>query len=253
MIAKQRASTTGFTLTELLVLIGVGSVLAGVLLADLTQARTKLLQQACAANLKHWGMAFDMYAQDYNNRLFYDVAGNHWDDVSFGTRTNVYLRYLGGDNSTAAIRNMRICPARVVTMTQSDVAVSLFHNYQMPIGTYKKGLSYANADAGSSINPFFDPATVSYFPSLTFLPQPSSFLLLIECRGNTLRCGGLVSATTTSSLGIGGDLAPAVNRHGGGGVNCLFGDFHVEFVSSTVLTNQDAISCFQGNPWFRLN
>ncbi len=248
MIAKQRAARTGFTLTELLVVIGVGFVLAGVLLADLTQTRTKLLQQACSANMKHWGMAFDLYSNDWGGSLYYDMNGNHFDDSPGLVWQNPYGRYLGGDNSATTIRNMRICPARIVSMTQTDILFLYTHSYQMPVGTYRKGLVYANADSPGS--PFWGEY---YFPSLKFLPQPSSFLLLIESNGNFLRCGGLIPATTTPHVGSGGDSVPAIARHGGGGVNCLFGDFHVEFVSSQVITNQDAISCPTGNPWFMLN
>jgi prepilin-type processing-associated H-X9-DG protein len=196
-------------------------------------------------------MAFNLYAQDYNGSFYYSVFGKQWDDSSTTPTTNVYFRYLGKGDSVTMIRNMRICPAR---MGRTDPSTT--HSYSMPIGTYKKGLQYANADtAGSPAlpNPFYDSATGSYFPSLTFLPQPSSFLLLIEGNGNTLKCGGLVSATTHLHSGTGGDTIPAVNFHGGGGVNSLFGDFHVEFVSSQVITNQDAISCSTGNPWFKLN
>jgi prepilin-type processing-associated H-X9-DG protein len=248
MIAKQRTATTGFTLTELLVLLGVGSVLIGVLAADLTQTRTKLLQQACSANMKHWGMAFDMYAQDYNDRLYYDVGGRHFDDSPGIGWQNPYLCYLGGDNSATAIRNLRICPARL-----GQIDFSTVHSYQMPVGMYKKGARYVSADNGPSVsNVFWDAASNSYFPSLQFLPQPSSFLLLIESNGNTVRCGGLV--VTTTQLRNGAcclDPLPAIDRHGGSGVNCLFGDFHAEFVSSQVITNQDA-GCSTGNPWFML-
>jgi prepilin-type processing-associated H-X9-DG protein len=180
-----------------------------------------------------------MYAQDYNNRLYNNAMGLQWDDS--GTP---YWRYLGETNSNITIRNMRICPAR---MGKTDFSTT--HSYSMPIGTYKKGLAYADAD--SPVSPFGN--IFGYFPSLRFLPEPSSFLLLIEGRANVVRCGGLVLATTLLHTGSGGDTIPAIDRHGGGGVNCLFGDFHVEFVSSQVLTNQDAVSCPAGNPWFMLN
>jgi prepilin-type processing-associated H-X9-DG protein len=232
-------------MTEFLVLIGVGSLLAGQLLADLTQERTKLFQQACAANMKHWGMAFDLYAQDYNNRLFYKDSTHSSFDTESTIYPNPYARYLGGDNSLTSMRNARICPARI---GQTDFAST--HSYTMPIGTYKRGVLYRNADSGPS--PFIDPNTGYYFPSLRFLPQPSSFLLLIEGKGNTVYCGGLYDAITQLHTGSGGDSIPAIDRHGGGGVNCLFGDFHVEFVSSTVITNADT-GCSAGNPWFMLN
>jgi prepilin-type processing-associated H-X9-DG protein len=245
MIA-QRAATTGFTLTQLLVVIGVGSVLAGILAADLSQTRMTLLQQACAANMKHWGMAFDLYAQDYNNTIYYNDFRHYWEDVSSTTWTNPYVRYLGGDNSVTSIRTMRICPARI-----GQTAFTTTYSYTMPIGNYKRGLHYVHADVSGS--PFYDVTTSGYFPSFRFIPKPSSFLLLIEGRGNTTYCGDLVTATTQLHVGTGGDTVPAIANHGGGGVNCLFGDFHVEFVSSQVITNQNAVSCPAGNPWFMLN
>jgi type II secretory pathway pseudopilin PulG len=79
--AQQRATTKGFTLTELSVLVAVGGILVSVLVADLSQTRQKLLQQACAANMKHWGMAISMYADDYNGTIFYDSGGLHFSDV----------------------------------------------------------------------------------------------------------------------------------------------------------------------------
>jgi prepilin-type processing-associated H-X9-DG protein len=128
---------------------------------------------------------------------------------------------------------------------------STTRSYSMPIGMYKMGLAYTDANEPGS--PFYDSASAGYFPSLTFLPQPSVFLLLIESSGHTLTCGRSTLADfTTRVFGFDADQVPAVDRHGGGGVNCLFGDFHVEFVSSQVLTNQDAISCAAGNPWFML-
>src|ERR1019366_1566855 len=83
----------GFTLTELSVLMGVGVILASVVAADLDQARMKLLQQACAANLKQWGMAFSMYADDYNGTIYYDVSGIHYDDG--GALPSPLCPYLG--------------------------------------------------------------------------------------------------------------------------------------------------------------
>src|ERR1035437_4968743 len=73
----------GFTLTEFSVLMAVGVMLAGVLVADLSQTRMKLLQQACAANLKQWGMAIDLYSQDFGGTYYLGGASSplNWDDV----------------------------------------------------------------------------------------------------------------------------------------------------------------------------
>jgi type II secretory pathway pseudopilin PulG len=230
--------TSGFTLTELLVLVGVSSMLAGLLLADLTEAKAKLWQQACAANLKHWGMAFDLYSQDYNGTFYYDVGGAGFDD-SFAP----YGRYLNTNpNPIAAIRTVRVCPVVAARMP----GVITVRSYTMPIGTYRKGLKYTNADVTGS--PFYDGANNSYWPNLKSAPRPSEFLLLIEGRGNTIHCGNtaLHDAVTQLHTGTGGDTVTAINRHSAV-VNCLFGDYHVAPLSIEQIDAMDG-NCTGTNP-----
>jgi prepilin-type processing-associated H-X9-DG protein len=238
--AQQRATTKGFTLTELSVLVAVGGILVSVLVADLSQTRQKLLQQACAANMKHWGMAISMYADDYNGTIFYDSGGLHFSDVG-----SPLQGYFGTSDLATMVRTIRACPARIGQYP--------LKGYEIPIGQYRKGLGYANANVAGS--PFYENASAPYWPNLKWVPQPAQYLLMIECY-NTLRCGELVSKVSNPASGSPGnvDPLPPIARHGGGAVNCLFGDFHVEFVSATTITNHDfGCSAFPQNQWFALN
>lgn len=88
---------SGFTLVELLVVIGVIVVLIAMLLPALTQARERAQRTSCLSNLRQLDAALYLYAlnyhdqvpigyrtasEQYNSMVFSTTGGNHW--VLFG-------------------------------------------------------------------------------------------------------------------------------------------------------------------------
>jgi prepilin-type N-terminal cleavage/methylation domain-containing protein/prepilin-type processing-associated H-X9-DG protein len=77
--SSSRNLGSGFTLIELLVVIAIIAILAAILFPVFAQARDKARQAACLSNQKQIGLAWVMYAQDYDetspNPVF---IGRYW-------------------------------------------------------------------------------------------------------------------------------------------------------------------------------
>lgn len=71
-----RVRRRGFTLVELLVVIGIIAVLISILLPSLARARESAVSLQCLNNLRQIGMAFASYEGQYNN--FVIPGGTHY-------------------------------------------------------------------------------------------------------------------------------------------------------------------------------
>lgn len=60
---------TGFTITELLVVVAIMAILLTILLSVLDLSATKMHQTQCVSNLRHIGTAILTYANDHGGRL----------------------------------------------------------------------------------------------------------------------------------------------------------------------------------------
>jgi prepilin-type N-terminal cleavage/methylation domain-containing protein/prepilin-type processing-associated H-X9-DG protein len=86
---SRRSSPRGFTLVELLVVMGIISVLIGLLMPSLSKAREHANYVNCQSNMRQIGLNLQMYANDWSGFLFPPGLGadrpreNRWTWVVF--------------------------------------------------------------------------------------------------------------------------------------------------------------------------
>jgi len=106
----------GFTLVELLVVIGIIAILIGIILPALARARAQANTAKCLSNLRQIGLGYRMYTQDFGGwNMDYFPVVNGGIDIFWG---GLIAKYIGtkshGYNSQANpysnIINLLLCP-----------------------------------------------------------------------------------------------------------------------------------------------
>jgi prepilin-type N-terminal cleavage/methylation domain-containing protein len=104
----RKSQQGGFTLVELLVVIAVISILAGMLLPALENARDSALQISCLSNLRQINMSMGAYASD--NDFYYPAMRNSvkgpWNDPRRELIVDEYMQAAGTDATADICR----CP-----------------------------------------------------------------------------------------------------------------------------------------------
>src|SRR5260221_7615187 len=87
---RRRSPGLGFTLVELLVVIGIIALLISILLPALSKAREQSNRTACLANLRSLGQAMYLYANEHKDRLPNSAPTATW-DATLGGRALLEL------------------------------------------------------------------------------------------------------------------------------------------------------------------
>ncbi|MGN6370159.1 MAG: type II secretion system protein [Phycisphaerae bacterium] len=222
---KIPTSHRAFTLIELLVVVAIIALLMAILLPSLGKARQMAVNAKCLSNLRQNAMAFNMYANDYNNCLPYPTT-TQWATALWFNAVDPYLAALVNSNRSGvagqrSYQKYKQCP--VLDSILGDKT-----DYGSTTGGQNKTTEFARSYKMNSMLRRNKPYTMA---RITQVPNPSTFVAIGD--GISMDIVGNFPSQTDS-----GQFSMEVNNTGGSGTppalrhdraaNIAFVDAHAE-------------------------
>src|SRR3954467_4062243 len=138
-VKQQRTLRGGFTLVQLLFVIGIIALLISILLPSLNKARESANRVKCLSNLRQLGMAMQMYANQNKDQIALGTKGNVLQDnygLWYGTGSYPRWMAFGTYFYSGLIKSPEsyYCPADL----------DGYYGYNTPLNPWKPDVKEAN-------------------------------------------------------------------------------------------------------------
>src|SRR4051794_14796763 len=234
--AKIGRASPAFTLVELLVVVGIIAILAGMLLTSLGQVKGKAKATACLNNQKQLALAFLLYVDDFEDALPYNLGeAETKQSVADGTfrnwvnnvlnwnvdpdNTNTVLEVTGGLGPyTSQSPNLYTCPSDSVVSDQQRDA-----GWSKRVRSFSMNAMIGDAGEFSTTGNNVNNPSYRQFFKLTQIPDPSRIFVFIEEHPDSIDDGYFLNQAQKYEWH---DLPASYHN---GGANLAFADGHLEY------------------------